>query len=224
MRKIRRRSSEIAVTDLPQVADAVFVGDPNRPGWVIMAVNTRGRNCIDALFPQTKIRWRISNNLPAGWYGFDINVADVIATTETRLPLEIIGSAGLDGANPDTLACVLAAGVKGQGGRGVIYSRKSLRKPSARPLVADDAKVFEVPANKTRHGPRMKWGKRQFVRGEIIAIGVPSPATTTRETVSRLWRKVKTRLARNPAYLSARLGEVSRRTVANELKKLQAPR
>jgi hypothetical protein len=236
MRKVRRRSFEIALTDLPQVADAVFVGVPNRPGRVIMAVNTKGRICIDALFPQKKFLWQGSNNspwqssnyLPADWYGLDIDVANLVATTETRLPLEIIGSAGLDGADPDTLAHVLAVGVNRRGGRGVVYSReKSSRKPvkaPARLLVADDAKVFVNDASKTRHGPRMKLGKRQFVRGEIIAIGVPSPANTTHETVSRLWREVKTRLARNPAYLSANLGEVSRRTVANELKKLQARR
>jgi hypothetical protein len=228
---IRRRSFEIAVTDLPQVADAVFVGVPNRPGRVIMAVNTKGRICVDALFPQKKFLWQGSDNspwqssnyLPADWYGLDIDVANLVDTTETKLPLEIIGSAGLDGADPDTLAHVLAVGVKRLGGRGLVYSRKALRKP-ARPMVADDTKVFVNPASKTVHGPRLKRGKGQFVREALIEIGVPSPISMTPKTVTRLWEMVKALLAKNPDYVAAKFGPVHRRTVADNLKKLQGKR
>jgi hypothetical protein len=80
---------------------------------------------------------------------------------------------------------------------------------------------FIVPPNRTRHGPLMKWGKRQFVRGAIIAIGIPAPENMTYATVSKLWQKVKKLLRENPDFKAAELGPVSRRTVANELKKLQ---
>ena len=94
-------------------------------------------------------------------------------------------------------------------------------KPATR--LAADAVV--IPANRTRHGPRTAWGKRQFVQGAILAIGVPSPAIMTRAMVSKLYRKVKTLLANNPDFEAAgfdTVGDfVSRRTVANELKKLQ---
>jgi len=93
---------------------------------------------------------------------------------------------------------------------------------SAKPVtIVEGRDFFVVPSNRTRHGPRMVWGKRQFVRGALIAIGIPSPKNTTHATVSKLWRKVKKPLAEDSDFVAAELGSVSRRTVANELKKLQ---
>jgi len=90
------------------------------------------------------------------------------------------------------------------------------------PLV-EGRDFFIVPPNRTRRKDRpwKEWGKRQFVWGAIIAIGVPSSESTTAATVSRLWKRVNKLLAENPDYKAAELGPVSRRTVDNELKKLQ---
>jgi hypothetical protein len=124
-RKVKTRRIKLAITDLPQVADAFFIGDPNRPGWICMAVNDKGRECVDALFPQAKIAWRDAGDIvPTDWHGFDINLPDVVATMETKLPLDITDGANLDSCTPDALAFLLAIGVKRQGGRGAIYSSK----------------------------------------------------------------------------------------------------
>jgi hypothetical protein len=102
------------------------------------------------------------------------------------------------------------------------WLRKVAARFPARPVpLVEGRDFFIVPPNRTIHGPRMEWGKRQFVRGAIIAIGVPSPESMTAATVSKLWKRVKRLLAENPDYKNAEFGFVSRRTVDNELKKLQ---
>jgi phage tail protein X len=66
----------------------VFIGNPDRPGWITMQVNEKGRKCVEALFPQANIAWRDAGDImPADWYGFQINLPDVLATMETGLPL-----------------------------------------------------------------------------------------------------------------------------------------
>jgi hypothetical protein len=66
--------------------------------------------------------WRDpGDTVPADWHGFDINLPDVIATMETKLPLDIAEGANLDEATPDALAYLLVAGVNRQGGRAAFY-------------------------------------------------------------------------------------------------------
>ena len=94
-----------------------------------MNVSPKGRECVDALFPQAQIAWRESDfpTDPSGdwgdWRGFEINLPDVVAQTETKLPLEITGGADLDEAQPDALALLLAIAVKRQGGRSAYFAR-----------------------------------------------------------------------------------------------------
>jgi hypothetical protein len=109
---------EIKMSDLPNMIDALFVGDHDEQGWVVMDVNDKGRACVDALFPNAHIAWRdASDSLPADWCGFSINVPDVVAEINTELPLDITRGADLDKANPDALAFLLAYAVSRQGGR-----------------------------------------------------------------------------------------------------------
>jgi hypothetical protein len=125
--KYKRRNIKVTATDLPQVTDAVFIGNHDRPGWVCMAVNDKGRECVDALFPHAKIAWRDAGDIvPADWHGFDINLPDVVAAMETKLPLDITSAADLDKCTPDALAFLLAIGVKRQGGRGAFYRSNGL--------------------------------------------------------------------------------------------------
>ncbi len=43
-----------------------------------MAVNTKGRECVEALFPYAHIAWRDAGpSFPADWLGFKIHVPDV---------------------------------------------------------------------------------------------------------------------------------------------------
>jgi hypothetical protein len=85
------------------------------PGWVFMAANAKGRECINALFPQEHIAWRATDPaLPKDWRGFNINVPDVVSNTETKLP--ITKGADLDESSPEALSHLLAMGVKHQGG------------------------------------------------------------------------------------------------------------
>lgn len=133
------KTKTINMTDLPQLIDALFIGDPDRPGWVIMEVNTKGRDYVDALFPNARIAWRDSDLVPADWHGFSMNVPDVVRATETKLPLEITRGANLDEANPDALAFLLAAGVNHQGGRSAVYYSNVVWSFTALPLTTFDS-------------------------------------------------------------------------------------
>jgi hypothetical protein len=77
------------LADIINIVDAIFDGNQKMPGWVIMATNAKGRECINALFPQGHIAWRATDPmLPKDWRGFNINVPDAVSNTETKLPLE----------------------------------------------------------------------------------------------------------------------------------------
>jgi hypothetical protein len=116
--KIKTKRFKVKLADIPNLADAVFEGDHEMPGWVIMAVNTKGRECVEALFPQAYIAWRDPGpSFPADWQGFKINVPDVVSQAEPNKLPDITGGANLDDATPEALAFLLAAGVKEQGGR-----------------------------------------------------------------------------------------------------------
>src|SRR4029077_19688875 len=101
--------------DILNMVDAVFFGVQDDQGFVVMYASAKGREYIDALFPQAHIAWTEDGTaamLSRGWRSFSINLPDTIAATETRLPLEITGGANLDEATPDALAFLLAYGVR----------------------------------------------------------------------------------------------------------------
>ena len=115
--KIKPRKFKAKLADIPHLVDAVFEGDHEMPGWIIMAVNRKGCECVEALFPQAHIAWRNAGpGFPADWLGFKINVPDVVSQGGPNKLPNITGDANLDDARPDALAFLLAAGVKHQGG------------------------------------------------------------------------------------------------------------
>ena len=121
--KIKPRKFKAKLADIPNLVDAVFEGDHEMPGWVIVAVNRKGCECVEALFPQAHIAWRDAGpGFPADWLGFKINVPDA---GPNKLP-NITGGANLDDARPDALAFLLAAGVKHQGGRSALLKNGRL--------------------------------------------------------------------------------------------------
>jgi hypothetical protein len=108
--------------DLPNMVDAIFDGDHKRFGWVFMFANAKGCDHVDGLFPQAHIEWReLGPGFPDGWCGINVNLPEVVSSTKTNLPLEVI-SAGrtIDDCNPDQLALLLAFGVRRDGGRAAI--------------------------------------------------------------------------------------------------------
>jgi hypothetical protein len=125
--KIKPRKFKAEASDVPNLTDALFEGDHDMPGWVIMAANAKGCECINALFPQTHIAWRDAGpGLPNDWRAFKINVPDVVSATGTKLPLEITHGDNLDDATPEALAFLLAAGVNRQGGRSALLENGRL--------------------------------------------------------------------------------------------------
>ncbi len=118
------RVIKVNVSDFPNMVDAIFDGDHEMPGWVIMAANGKGRDLINGLFPQGHIEWRFAPDFPAGWLGFKINLPDVASATETKLPLDVIPAGRtIDNCEPDQLALILAFGVRRAGGRAAIVRR-----------------------------------------------------------------------------------------------------
>jgi hypothetical protein len=122
LRKKRAKRIKVRGSDLLNMVDAVFVGVQDDQGWVVMCADTKGRECIDALFPKAHIAWKddCGETMPSEWRAFSINLPEVVAETETRLPLEITRGADLDEAAPDALAFLLAMGVRRQGGRSAV--------------------------------------------------------------------------------------------------------
>ena len=104
------------------------MGVQDDQGWVEMYAGAKGRECINALFPKAHIAWADdrSEMLPREWRAFSINLPDVVAATETRLPLEITRGANLDEATPDALAFLLAMGARRQGARCAAWRKDHL--------------------------------------------------------------------------------------------------
>jgi len=139
--KIKSANFEVALTDIPNIVDAVFDPDHDQPGWVIMAANPKGCQHIENLFPHTRIRWRHAGpELPADWREFKINVPTAASRFGARLPLDVIGAGdSIDDSTPEQLAMLLAFGVRRDGGRAAVvdYTRDVL------PTVM----VFSPPGN-----------------------------------------------------------------------------
>ena len=113
--------------DLPNMVDAIFDGDHKRFGWVLMFANAKGRDHVDGLFPQAHIAWReLGPGFPADWRGMKVNLPEVVSSTITNLPLEVIPAGRtIDDSNPDQLALLLAFGVRRDGGRAAILRQNN---------------------------------------------------------------------------------------------------
>jgi hypothetical protein len=113
--------------DLPNMVDAVFDGDHERPGWVHMFANVKGCGHVDGLFPQAHIEWReLGAGFPADWFSMKVNLPEVVSATKTNLPLEVIPAGRtIDDSNPDQLALLLAFGVRCDGGRAAILRQNN---------------------------------------------------------------------------------------------------
>jgi hypothetical protein len=122
-KKSRTKPIMLKGSDVANMVDAVFIGAQDDPGWVEMYADAKGRECVNALFPKAHIAWAddCGEMLPREWRAFTINLPDVVAATETLLPLEITRGANLDEATPDALAFLLAMGVHRQGARCAVW-------------------------------------------------------------------------------------------------------
>jgi len=119
------------LADIVNLVDAIFEGDHAMPGWVFMAANAKGRECINALFPQEHIAWRATDPaLPKDWRGFKINVPDVVSNTATKLP--ITKGADCDESSPEALSLLLATGVNHQGGNAACVNNGIMKILKAR--------------------------------------------------------------------------------------------
>ncbi len=114
--------------DLPNMVDAIFDSDHKRFGWVHMFANIKGCNHVDALFPEAHIAWRELPlpGLPDDWRGMRVNLPEVVSSTTTNLPLEVIPAGRtIDDSTPDQLALLLAFGVRRDGGRAAILRQNN---------------------------------------------------------------------------------------------------
>jgi hypothetical protein len=111
-----RLAPALAVVEGPMMAGGGANGSE-------MYADAKGRECVNALFPKAHIAWAddCGEMLPREWRAFTINLPDVVAATETLLPLEITRGANLDEATPDALAFLLAMGVHRQGARCAVW-------------------------------------------------------------------------------------------------------
>jgi hypothetical protein len=52
---IKPKMFKAKLADIINIVDAIFDGDHEMSGWVIMQANAKGRECINELFPQKHI-------------------------------------------------------------------------------------------------------------------------------------------------------------------------
>jgi hypothetical protein len=132
-------TKRLKVTDIPNMLDAVFDGDQDMPGWVIMCASPKGRELVNALFPDAQIEWSkrrgISSDfyeMAPDWAGFKIHVPGVVAELpRTNLPLDLVQAAEqtVEDCTPEQLAMLLAVGVQRAGGCAAIvrHTKRSMR-------------------------------------------------------------------------------------------------
>jgi hypothetical protein len=113
---------------IPEMVDAIFYGNPDKPGWVEMYVNGKGREAVNALFPKAVIEWRPLNepghgydpaNLDDGvksWETFELHLPSVAEHPPNNL-VPVNGDQPLSQSNQVQLAFVLAISAKHQGAR-----------------------------------------------------------------------------------------------------------
>jgi len=125
--RAKSKAFTMKLGDLPNMVDAIFDGDHERPGWVHMFANAKGCDHVDALFPQAHIEWReLGPGFPADWFSMKVNLPEVVSATKTNLPLEVIPAGRtIDDSNPDQLALLLAFGVRRDGGRAAILRQSN---------------------------------------------------------------------------------------------------
>ena len=93
-----------------------------------MFANAKGCDHVDGLFPEACIEWRELPlpGLPDGWCGMKVNLPEVVSSTKTNLPLEVIPAGRtIDDSTPDQLALLLAFGVRRDGGRAAILRQNN---------------------------------------------------------------------------------------------------
>jgi hypothetical protein len=110
-----------------EMCDALFHGmDPDdmsgehkgQHGWVDISTSDKGRQAIEAVFPNAVIEWRHPSDNLLGWAEFTINVPRLAAGLPVHhLPLEITKGDDLNQSTPDALAFLLAMAAKRQGAR-----------------------------------------------------------------------------------------------------------
>ena len=124
----KSKAFTMKLADLPNMVDAIFDGDQKMPGWVHMFANAKGCAHVDGLFPQAHIAWRELPlpGLPDDWRSMRVNLPEVISSTTTNLPLEVIPAGRtIDDSTPDQLALLLAFGVRRDGGRAAILRQNN---------------------------------------------------------------------------------------------------
>jgi hypothetical protein len=123
----KSKAFTMKLVDLPNMVDAVFDGDPKNFGWVHMFANARGCDHVNGLFPQAHIEWReLGPGFPADWFSMKVNLPEVVWSTKTNLPLEVIPAGrSIDDSTPDQLALLLAFGVRRDGGRAAILRQNN---------------------------------------------------------------------------------------------------
>lgn len=101
----------------------------DRPEWVHVLANAKGRELVTALLPHAAIEWTQpewsgAGRLSEDWQRVAINVPVAVRETQTKLPLAVIPHGHtIDDATPEQLAMLLALGVRYRGGLSALFDR-----------------------------------------------------------------------------------------------------
>jgi hypothetical protein len=131
------RPCRIKLEQLPQMADAILLGnpDPDRRGWVMMEVSPEARDVVNSMFPSCRIDWKphLGNLLPRNWLEFEMNVPGAVKADKRNTLPDFHRRGGIDDCNQDQLAFLLACGLWSAGLRCAVQKEDGCIDLYARP-------------------------------------------------------------------------------------------
>jgi hypothetical protein len=132
-RRAKSRKIKIALADVSQIADVLFIGcDGEHLGEVVAKASPAGRDAVEKLFPGTHTEWRDDLGPDATFFPEDRKEFTFIIRgllsdlprfgLKHNLPQQLIDLRPIEDISPDQWAVLMAIGAKDQVARAALWS------------------------------------------------------------------------------------------------------
>jgi hypothetical protein len=137
-RRAKSRNVNLALADLPKIADVLFIGcDGEHLGEVVAKASPAGREAVERLFPDCYFDWRDDLGhdaavFPDEWKEFTFVIPGLLRDlarlgSTHNLPKHLLGLKPIDELVPDQYAALMMFGAKDQGARAAMWSLREHR-------------------------------------------------------------------------------------------------
>jgi hypothetical protein len=105
---VKSRSFSMKREEIPNMVDAIFFGNPEKPGWVEIYVNEKGRQAWEGLFPKAIFKWdklgiQYAYVGMADWDTFEAHIPDLVEACGQDHMRKVSGGADLHEATASWL-------------------------------------------------------------------------------------------------------------------------